>query len=461
MKHISDLDADQQAAIDFIHDGEDALLCADVGTGKTVIALTAAKLALAIGQVTRWLVVAPYNVATTVWYPETEEWEHLEPFDVIVAVGDERQRLAALHGLSRIVVINYENLAWAVDQFDDMKFPFDGIIFDEIDKLKSVSSNRFKALRHKIGQFKKRVGLTGTVVPNDLLEVWGQVYMVDGGQSFGRSFYEWRKKYFYPTDYKQYNWRPFEKSRDQIIEKISDLTVRLKAKGLPQVTPTKPEMLPLPDAVRGIYDELEREYFLTVQDDRGLERNIEARNAAVLVGKLQQICAGFSYVDGTDEAVWHSEAKLDWLDYLLRSNRRQTLIFYYFKEELAKLQERYPGIPYLSGVSRGTAQQNINAWNNGDIDMMALHPASAGHGLNLQKSGARDIAFLTWPWSGGLFKQVTGRLARRGNKARKIEVHTALFEDTIDEQVFYAVTGKMAGLEQFLDDLESAVGTAS
>lgn len=457
MKTLQDLDNDQLAAIDFIGDGEDSLLCADVGTGKTVIALTAAKLALATDKVKRWIVFAPLLVATDTWANESDEWEHLDPNDVAIACGDEKQRLDAINSDARIVVMNYENMAWFVGLYDD-HFPFDGIIFDEIDKLKSVSSNRFKSLRNKIGRFRKRVGLTGTLLPNNLLEVWGQVYMVDGGQSFGRSFYTWRQKFFYPIDFKQYQWRPFERSRQEIIDTISDLTVRLKAKGLPKVVPTKPVLLDMPPDLREIYDELEKEYFLVVRDKRGLEREIDVANSAVLVGKLQQVCAGFSYVDGGKDAVWHSTAKFDWLDDLLYRIPEQMLIFYHYKEELAMLKSRMPDIPHLSGFTPRQAKRIIQDWNDGKLPFLALHPASAGHGLNLQKSNARDIAFLTWPWSGGLYKQVVGRLARRGNKAKQIMIHTALFENTMDEQVFNAVTHKMTGLEEFLDDLEIATG---
>ncbi len=459
MKTFSDLDMDQRMAIDFIDDGEDSLLCADVGTGKTVIALTAAKVALATDRVSRWIVFAPLLVATDTWANESLEWEHLDARDVAIACGDEHQRRNALNSAARIVVINYENLSWLMDEYPDKDdFPFDGIIFDEIDKLKSVSSNRFKSLRNRIKMFRKRIGLTGTPVPNNLLELWGQVYMVDGGQSFGRSFYTWRQKYFYPIDYKQYTWRPFESTKNVLIDKISDLTMRLKAKGLPKVVPTTPALLTMGDDHRALYDELEREYYLQIDDDKGNTREVDVANSAVLVGKLQQVCAGFSYVDGGKEAIWHSTAKFDWLNQLIYRMPDQMLIFYHYKEELAMLQKMIPDIPYLSGVTPRVARREINDWNEGRIQLLALHPASAGHGLNLQKSNARDIAFLTWPWSGGLYKQVVGRLARRGNKAKQINIHTALFENTMDEQVFNAVTGKMTGLETFLDDLEIATG---
>jgi SNF2 family DNA or RNA helicase len=466
MKKYSDLDADQLAAIDFILSGEDTLLAADIGTGKTVISLTAAKLALSTGVVNRWLVLAPLLVATDTWAHESKEWEHLSDKDVAIACGGESQRLEAINSDARIVVMNYENLNWLLEQFprDPRKgtdeLPFDGLICDELSKLKSVNSNRFKAIRNRIRIFHKRIGMDGAPVPNELQELWGQVYMVDGGQSFGRSFYEWRKKFFYPIDFNQYTWLPFEKTRETLINTIADLTFRLKAKGLPQVKPLDPALLHMPEEVRGLYDELEREYFATVTDVKGRLQTIDVVSAGALTVKLQQICSGFSYIgEGKKrEAVWHSYARFEWLDQVLEHLAgQQVLIFYHFNEELDELNRRFPGLAHLGqGVSTGQKRKYIDLWNQGEIDNLALHPASAGHGLNLQKSGAKHIAFLTLPWSGGLYKQVVGRLSRRGNKAKEILVHTSLFENTIDQNVYSALTGKMDGLETFLNDLETA-----
>lgn len=455
MNQYFELSPDQLNAIEFIGSGEDSLLAADIGTGKTVIALTAAKLALATNQVDRWLVLAPLLVATDTWAQESWEWEHLSPNDVAIACGLEQQRIEAIESNARIVVMNYENIVWLFDRYDEL--PFDGLICDEVDKLKSVSSNRFKTIRKRIKTFKKRVGLTGTLVPNDILELWGQTFMVDGGQSFGRSFYAWRQKNFYPTDFNGYNWAPFPDTRQKLIDAISDLSFRLKATNLPKVVPLAPARLELPEEDRAKYDELEREYFLTVEDMHGVSRQVDAVSAGVLTSKLQQICAGFSYVDGGKDAVWHTKARFDWLFDLIDGMHSQLLVFYHFNAELDELKRQIPNLAHLGkGTTNGMARKHIEQWNKGELDLLALHPQSAGHGLNLQKSGAHDIAFLTLPWSGGLYKQVIGRLARRGNKAKKILVHTCLFENTIDENVYNAITGKMTGLESFLDDLETA-----
>ncbi len=463
-----DLDADQINAIAFIASGEDSLLCADVGTGKTVIGYTAAIDALECGDVSRVLVLAPHLVATDTWANEPAEWDHIDGDAVAIACGNEKQRTLAVDSDAKIVIMNYENLSWLMAKYprprtikgikEPETLPFDMLICDEIDKLKSVSSKRFKDFRDRIGHFKKRVGMTGTLVPNELTEVWGQTYIIDGGQSFGRSFYEWRKTHFYPTDYKQYKWKPFPSTRQFLLDELATLAYRLEARGLPEVVMCKPTLLDLPAETRANYNELEDEFFLLIEDAKGKHREVDAANSAVLAGKLQQICAGFSYVDRTKEAVWHSRAKFEWLDALhgslVGNYGEQLLIFYHYNEEADELRRRYPHMQFLGGgISNKKKLASIAAWNAGEIRDLALHPASAGHGLNLQKSGAHNIAFLTMPWSGGMFKQVCGRLARRGQVAEHINVHTAQFRNTIDEEVFGTVTGRLAGMQDFLDDL--------
>lgn len=475
-----DLTAEQRACIEWISNGEDALVCADIGTGKTVIAETV------IDRIprSRWLVLAPLLVADEVWRTEHLQWVHLSHLKVALATGAEKQRIAAVESDADIVVMNYENITWLMEQYPRPKkgqpdsLPFDGLICDELDKLKSVSSNRFKAFRERVKHFKMRIGLTGTPTPNHLTELWGQVYVIDGGETFGRSFYKWRSEYFFPTDFKQYNWEPFPNTEKTLFEKLEGLTYRLKAVGLPEVVINKPAQLELPESVREKYQELHTELILVLDDSRV----VDAANQAVLGGKLQQMCAGFSYVAPEDcpacrgpiiiaeppraycskchkhlkpDAVWHSHEKFHWLDKLLVDHQnKQVLVFYHFVEELEELQRWYPDMLSLgSKVSKTKKRAAIEAWNAGDLPYLALHPASAGHGLNLQKSGAHHIALLTLPWSGGAFQQLVGRLARRGQAAEKIYVHSAVFKDTIDEKVHATVISKVEALEKFLSGL--------
>lgn len=488
MHAYSDLERDQLDCIDFIASGEDSLVAADIGTGKTVIALTAAKEMLGKKKVERFLVLAPLLVATDTWAGEFEGWAHLKGLRYAVAHGTPEQRLKAVESDAQFVMLNYENLQWLMEQYPktrrgDDPLPFDGLICDELDKLKDVSSERFKKFRNRVKAFAVRIGLTGTLIPNDITEIWGQTYVVDAGQSFGRSFYAWRKEHFYPIDFNQRTWLPLPGTEDYVLETIADLAYRLKAKGLPPVVEMPPHKLQLPAAIRNIYKELEKELFLVLDDKAGRRRKIDAKNAAVLSGKLQQICAGFSYVPPIEcpihglpvklndkgkylcqqghrvhnDALWHSHARFEWLHSQLIPSLgdEQLLVFYHFREELDELRRRYPDLHYLGGgVTPKRARNSIAEWNHGNIGKLALHPASAGHGLNLQLSGAHNIAALTMPWSGGLYAQLCGRLARRGQTAKEVFVHTALFDDTIDLSVFNTVTGRREGMNQFLDRLE-------
>lgn len=458
MLNFSDFFEDQLAAINFINDGEDALLCADVGTGKTAISLTAAHNALERGDVKRWLVLAPKLVATTTWAQESDEWAHLPPEAVAIACGDEATRLRAIESDAPIVVINYENLPWLMKQFPKVArkpdpLPFDAIIYDEIDKMKTVSAERFKEFRNRIKVFKKRVGLTGTVLPTRLEEIWAQAYLIDGGESFGRSFYKWRKEHFYPTDYNQHSWAPFAGTREHILESMTGLVYRLKAKGLSTVNALDPALLDLPAAVRAQYKKLEKDFYIVTEKD-----SVTAVNAGVLVGKLQQICAGFSYGD-KKQITRHDGDKFERvtadLNRICGDENEQLLLVYQFREELAQLKEIVPTLHYIGGgVTDKQAEKNVHYWNNRDINLMAIHFQSAGHGLNLQKSHAHEIEYLTLPWSGGMWRQVNGRLARRGNKSPVVNVRTNLYRDTIDQRVFEVVSERVEALDDFLDALE-------
>lgn len=495
------LDDDQRAAIAWMQEADDSLLAADIGTGKTVMSMTVADRALKEGRVTRWLVVAPTTVASETWGREAVQWSHLEHLEVALAIGPEAaRRQKAIDSGAPIVAINYENLAWLMDVYPKPRrgkpdtLPFDGIIYDELDKMKEVSSGRFKSIRNSWDRFTMHIGLTGSLVPKDLTEVWGQTFLIYEGEPWkglnksgemrtGRSFVNWRKDYFYPTDFNQYKWKPFETTREELLEILRPLCFRLKAKGLPEVVVTEPTRLTLPDTVKAKYKELEKEFYLLLHDDHG-EHTIDVANAAVLKSKLQQICAGFSYVDphtchkcesreiGLNKrrkfvckscgvklephVVWHDKRKYDDLDqYIRKLGNKPIIIGYHFKEELAELLRRYPALRWLGGGAKQTDRiQTVRFWNDKKIMEMALHPAAASHGLNLQHSGCQDIFMLTWPWSGGVLKQFCGRLARRGAQVDEVFLHSAVYEDTVDEQIQEVALTRKEFMEDFLDDLD-------
>lgn len=488
MLKYADLEADQLKAIEFIVSGEDSLVCADVGTGKTVISLTAAKKL----PVKRWLVLAPKLVCTETWAKEPDNWEHLNDVTIAVAVGTAEQRLKAINSYAQFTIINYENLGWLLEQFPVIRegkkkidtLPFDGLICDEIDKLKTVSSKRFKDFRNRIGIFDYRIGLTGTLQPNDLTEIWGQVYMVDGGQTFGRSFYKWRAEHFYPIDFQQHNWRVLPGEREKIVAKLEGLAYRLEAKGLPEVFMCPPIKLPMPKDIRPLYDKLAKDFYIEFDDADGDKRDVDAASAGILVGKLQQLSAGFTYIDPKEcpicyappelsdkgkwfcaeceavvprEAVWHGQDKMRTaVNYIgkLTDAGRQVMVVYHFREELDRLRKMLPGVQYLgAGATDRQAQKALDDWNAKKLKVLAIHPAAAGHGLNLQKTGAHQIVALTVPWSGGMLKQVCGRLARRGNVADTIYFQSFEYENSVDRHVLDTVGGRGESLQKLLDDI--------
>jgi len=449
---LADLRIEQVQAVDFIGSGEDTLLLADVGTGKTVIALTAIQDSIENATSSRWLVVAPKRVARDVWKQEADKWAHIN-LTVECACGTPKHRQKVIAGGAQIVTLNYENLIWLLDSYIKLNrtdpLPFDAILFDEIDKMKDCKSKRFKAMKMRIGSLSKRIGMTGTITPNHLLEIWGPTYLVDAGVSLGRSFYKFRSKYFYPTDYNQYNWAALPNSQKLIEEKIADISFRLEGKGLPAVVTLPPRWVYLDQKTRQFYLKLEKDLIAAMDDE-----TIDAANEAVLTGKLQQITAGFSYIDG-EPMVTHHRLKLDELDDLISElNGQQLMIVYHFKEELAMLRRHFTSIGFLSGVTDKTAAKTIDAWNSGELELLALHPQSAGHGLNLQHSGAHHIATTTMPWSGGMYKQVVGRLARTGQTAPTVFVHPIMVHDTIDATVLGVINERQDRLQALLESMK-------
>ena len=426
----SDLFQKQVRAIDFMCEGEDTLLWADVGTGKTVMALTTM-----LRKGGRWIVFAPLRVANEVWVQEAELWDHLGSLNVATATSGPTSRSFMGRSLCDVVVTNYDNMKWWCES--GLLERFDNICFDEVDKLKDPSTHRFKAIKKQIKTFDNRIGMTGTPTSNRLLDLWAQTYVVDGGESFGQSFYKFRKEYFFPSDYQQHTWKPIPVTTERMMmDKLSDITYRIEAEkwnGEPIELP--PRYVELPKAARVTYTELEKDLWTRL--DSG--ESISAANMAVLTGKLNQIAAGFSYV-GEDEdrtTEWHTKAKFDELDSLISELQgAQLMIVYHFQAQLEELKRRY-GNRLFEPTKVGIA-----AWNEGAAELLAIHPQSAGHGLNLQKSGAHHVVFLTLPWSAGLYQQVIGRLDRTG-QANQVVVHKISTADTIDADIALTVESKV------------------
>ena len=436
----------QELAADFLYATDRAMMLAPVGAGKTCTALTAMQAMIKDGHVKRFLVVAPKRVCEHVWPVETPKWTTLS---TALAVGSPAQRLAAINSSAPIVVINYDNLQWLSEQ----KFDFDGIVFDELTKLKNPSGKRFKALLKVIDRLQIRWGLTGSFTSNGLEDVFGQCKIIDQGL-LGRSKGAFMQQYFIPIKPEYGEWMPRPKALENVMAKIKPATFVLEAGEYKDKLPPLHTVELRSDMDRTHYEKMKRDLVLEFPD-----ATIVAQNAAVVTGKLQQMACGWVYettttpsdVPGkfktTQKAVWMSSHKFDLLDDLLEENQHApTIIVYNYKEELAELQKRYPAALTLDTVDA------VDRWNSGNVELLLIHPKSAGHGLNLQHGGSRMV-FVSLPWSLELFEQTVGRIHRSGQK-HDVWCYVLLTNKTIDERIWAALHDKRALSDIAMEELK-------
>jgi len=413
----------QVDAAQFLRATPRSMVLAPVGAGKTATALTAMQAALAAGQVRRWLVVAPKRVVTAVWPVEAPIWA--PGMTVALSIGTPAQRLAAVQSDAQVVVTNYDNLQWLAARSLD---GFDGVVFDELTKLKNPSGARFKALHKIIDQFKIRWGLTGSFTSNGLEDVFGQCKIIDQ-QLLGRSKGAFMQQYFSLNTYAGFDdWTPLPGALERVMKRIQPATFLLNPG---QYTDTLPALhtvhVPVELINREPYDTMKRDFVVLFDNAQAI-----AQNAAVVTQKLQQMSSGFVYAPST---VWFSSHKFDALDELLQENQRaNTIIVYQYIEELNELKRRYKHLAVLDDPDA------IGRWNAGNISLMAVHPKSAGHGLNLQFGGCHMV-FLSLPWSLELYEQTVGRLHRSGQQ-RDVWVYVLMTKDAIDERIWTALHDK-------------------
>lgn len=483
MLQISDLRPKQLDAIHFILEGYEALILADVGTGKTVITLTALFKLMEEGSISRALVLAPKRVATDVWVQEVNQWVHLKeaPFKVVCIAGlSTEKRIEAIKNTKNdVVVLNYENLAWFMERFKTS--PFDVLVLDEIDKMKDRTSKRFggvkkggkwvqEGLKNYRRHFDTIIGLTGTPASNGLLDLWAECYLVDGGASLGRSFNKFQRSFFYPTDYAQKKWEVLPTYEDKIYAAMAPIAFRIERDdAIPPLVNLPPRWVKLPYKCMKLYRKFERELLVYLEDKNV---SIESPHAAAGYGRLREMAAGFSYVtidhkdrdsvwdapkNGCKNPIWHHSLKIRELDDLISELQgQQLLIVYHFRAQREQLCDHYgKRLQYIGGgITDKQARETIEAWNYGKLELLAIHPASAGHGLNLQKSGAKHVVMLTLPDSAGLTEQVIGRLRRTGSTADSIFVHRILAKDTVDEDRMEVVNGKILTQQYLLDAMK-------
>lgn len=438
----------QETAADFLYEHDRAMVLAPVGAGKTALTLRAMQDALRDGVVRRWLVVAPLRVAQHVWPVEAPKWA--PGLTLSVAVGSPAWRIKALQSSARVVVTNYENLQWLSKQ----KMDFDGVVFDELTRLKNPSGVRYKAILKALEPIQIRWGLTGSFTSNGLEDVFGQCKIID--QSLlGRAKGAFLQQYFICINRDYGEWMPAKGALEQVMARIKPATYVLE----PGVYKDK---LPPVHTVEMRCDLLDREPYEKMRRDFMVEfptATAIAANAAAVSSKLQQMASGFVYdtrkvasdrpgkYDVTQSAVWFSHHKFDLLDELLEENQHaNTIIVYNYKEELAELQRRYPKAQTID------APYVIDRWNRGNVELLLIHPKSAGHGLNLQHGGSRMV-FMSLPWSLEEYEQTIGRLHRSGQQ-HDVWVYILLTQKTIDEKIWGALRDKRALSDVAMQELK-------
>ncbi len=417
---------------------------------KTVITLTAIYLLMFdYFDIQRVLVIAPKRVAEDTWSRETEKWDHLKQLRISKVLGTQKQRVDALETDGDIYVINRENVKWLVDLYG-IKWPFDMVVIDELSSFKSNKSQRFKALKKVSPLMERVVGLTGTPTPNGYMDLWPQMYLLDRGERLGKTLTGYRERYFTPgrrNGYTVFDWDLKDGADNAIQKKISDICVSMKADDyleLPERINNNVYVRMDPKA-RVLYEQLEKNLILQVDDDQ-----ITALTAATLTQKLLQLANGSVYNE--DGGVTHiHDGKLEALDEILEFNDEPVLVFYNFKHDYSRLMQHFKDLnPRTLETSRDIAD-----WNEGRIRLLLAHPASVGHGLNIQ-AGGHIIVWFGLTWSLELYQQANARLDRQG-QTKNVIVHHLITEGTVDEDVMKALERKETGQEALLEAVKARI----
>ena len=429
----------QTYAIEYIENHPVSAVFLDMGLGKTSITLTAINdLLFDSFEVHRVLVIAPLRVARDTWKAEAEKWEHLQNLICSVAVGTEAERKAALMRPADIYIINRENVQWLVEE-SGIAFDFDMIVIDELSSFKNHNTKRFKAMLKIRPKVHRIVGLTGTPASNGPMDLWAEFRILDMGQRLGRFITRYRTDYFLPDQRNGqiiYSYKPLPFAEDAIYRKISDITISMKSTDhlrMPELVSSEYTVF-LSDEEREHYEKLKRELVLSLGDGE-----ITASNAASLSGKLSQMANGAIYDDAGNSISIH-DRKLDALEDIIEAaNGKPILVAYWFKHDLARISDRLKKlhIPF----SRLDDAESIRRWNNGEIPVALIHPASAGHGLNLQ-SGGSTLVWFGLTWSLELYQQTVARLWRQGQTSETVVVQHILTKGTIDSRIMKALSQK-------------------
>ena len=424
----------QRYAAEFIIAHPVAALLLDMGLGKTSITLTAINdLLFDSFEIHKVLVVAPLRVARDTWSAEIEKWEHLKNLRYSVVVGMAQERISALLTPADIYIINRENIQWLVEE-SGLPFDFDMAVIDELSSFKNHQSKRFRAFMKVRPKLKRIVGLTGTPAGNGLMDLFAEFKLLDMGERLGRLIGQYRNAYFQPDKRNGmviYSYKPLPNAERQIYDKISDITISMKATDhlkMPELVTTE-YMVRLSEKEKEKYDRLKKELVLSTEDNE-----VTAANAASLSNKLSQMANGAVYSD--DESIIEiHDRKLDALEDIIESmNGKPLLVAYWFKHDLERIKKRFDVREIRSSV-------DISDWNSGKIPVALIHPASAGHGLNLQ-SGGSTLVWFGLTWSLELYQQTNARLWRQGQTTDTVVIQHIIAKGTIDEQIMKALKTK-------------------
>ena len=427
----------QQRGISMIESGNSCGLFMEPGLGKTVTTLTAVQSLIRSGAAYNVLVLAPKKVAEDTWPKEIDKWGHID-LTYSVVLGTESERKAALKRDADIYIMNYENINWLYDLLPSKKaWPFDTVVLDESSKVKSAETKRFKTLRKVVPHTQRFIALTGTPSPNGIMDLWSQVFLLDGGKRLCPSFYQFRSRFFYKPNPNGFQWVAYEGAAETVAGLISDVCVSMKADDyldMPELinVPIYTELSP---SARVIYDELESHALAELSE----HEYIDAANAAVKTGKCLQLANGAVYTSdetgATNEWTQVHNAKLDALaDLHDELNGAPLLVAYAYKHDYERLKKRFK---FAVDVKEKGA---IDRWNRGEIQMMLAHPASAGHGLNLQHGG-NHLCWFGMNWSLELYEQFNARLHRQG-QTKPVFAYHIIAQNTLDASVLDRLVSK-------------------
>ena len=427
----ADLHSYQEQAAQFITERQQCALWLGLGLGKSVSTLTAITDLLDGIMVNRVLIVAPLRVSNSVWKQEAKAWSHTRHLSVTVATGPENRRRQVIESNADVTVINRENVVWLVKQYGK-RWPFDMLVVDESTSFKSPTAKRWRALKKMAPHMPYRVLLTGTPSPNGLLDLWAQQYLVDLGEALGRTYTGYKQRWF-ESDHMGYNWTPRDGADEAIHERVAPRVLSMQSGDYLQMPDRVDvtEHVQIPDKALQSYRQFERDLLIEVD-----EHELEAVSAAALANKLLQWANGAVYHGDQHEWVETHRAKLDVLTDLRDDNPADPLLVAYaYQSDRQRLIERFPDATVLD-----TDPDTINRWNRGEIPMLLCHPASAGHGLNLQ-SGGSVVVWFGIPWSLELYQQLNARLHRQGQQ-RTVRVVHIVADNTIDARVMNVLAGK-------------------